>query len=65
MSSGTTSGWINIKNKMPKEEGYYPVKFKDGTQDEKPYRIRPNKNIRGFMYMNSDNPITHWKDSKL
>ena len=48
---------ISCKKEMPKEEGYYKVKFADGTTDQKPFRIRPNKNIRGFM---TEKEVTHW-----
>lgn len=50
--------WISVKDRLPEKEGYCKVKFKDGTEDEKPFRIRPHKNIHGFMTMNE---VTHWQ----
>lgn len=50
--------WISVDVRLPIEEGYYAVKYSDGFEDEKPFRIRPSKNIRGFMTMNQ---VTHWK----
>ncbi len=32
-------------------------KLKQMIEDEKPFRIRPNKNIFGFMTMEK---VTHW-----
>lgn len=49
--------WISINEELPKKEGYYAVKFENGIEDEKPFRIRPKKNIFGFMSMEN---ITHW-----
>lgn len=50
--------WISVETRLPKKEGYYQVKFDDGTEDEKPFRIRPKKNIHGFM---TEKKVTHWK----
>lgn len=50
--------WISVKDRLPKTEGYYKVKFSDGTEDEKPFRIRPAKNIYGFM---TEQKVTHWQ----
>ena len=50
--------WISVEDSLPEKEGYYTVKFKDGTEDEKPFRIRPNQNIKGFMTIDT---VTHWK----
>jgi hypothetical protein len=49
--------WIDVNDYLPEVEDYYKVKFKDGSEDEKPFRIRPKKNIYGFM---TEKPITHW-----
>lgn len=49
--------WIPVTQSLPILEGYYKVKFEDGTIDEKPFRIRPHKNIHGFMTLDK---ITHW-----
>lgn len=51
--------WIKVEDRMPELEGYYEVKFKDGNTDEKPFRNRPSKNIKGFMTMEE---ITHWRE---
>jgi len=50
--------WIDVKEKLPEREGYFRVKFKNGSEDEKPFRIRPKKNIRGFMTLEE---VTHWR----
>ncbi len=51
--------WISIHDRLPKKEDYYRVKFTDGTEDEKPFRNRPNRNILGFM---TENIVTHWAE---
>lgn len=51
--------FISVQERLPELEGYYSVKFVDGTEDEKPFRIRPHKNIYGFM---TEKEVTHWKD---
>lgn len=53
----TMQHWIPVEEKLPETEGYYKVKFDDGTEDEKPFRIRPKQNIHGFMTMDN---VTHW-----
>lgn len=50
--------WIKCEDRLPEVEGYCEVKFADGTTDEKPFRIRPSKNIKGFMTMEE---VTHWR----
>lgn len=50
--------WISVKDRLPEEEGYYQVKFENGVEDEKPFRIRPSKNIYGFMTMEK---VIEWK----
>lgn len=50
--------WISVKDELPNVEGYYKVKFEDGTEDEKPFRIRPSRNIHGFM---TENKVSHWR----
>lgn len=50
--------WISVKDKLPTMEGYFTVKFADEIEDRKPFRIRPNKNIHGFM---TEKEVTHWK----
>lgn len=50
--------WISVDDEMPKTEGYYEVKFANGETDEKPFRIRPKKNIYGFM---TEDQVTHWR----
>jgi hypothetical protein len=54
--------WINLNDEQPTEEGYYKVKFDDGTEDEKPWRIRPSKNILGFM---TEKNVTHWSKDPI
>jgi hypothetical protein len=49
--------WIPVTERLPKKEDYYAVRFENGVEDEKPFRIRPNKNILGFMTMDK---VTHW-----
>ncbi len=51
--------WINASDKLPETEGYYGVRFDDGSTDEKPFRIRPEKNIRGFM---TEKNVTQWRE---
>jgi hypothetical protein len=50
--------WKDLKVEQPQKEDYYRVKFEDGTEDHKPWRIRPKQNICGFMTMDN---VTHWK----
>lgn len=50
--------WTKVTTKLPEKEGYYKVKFKDGNEDQKPFRIRPSKNIKGFM---SEKDVVAWK----
>jgi hypothetical protein len=54
--------WIELESNPPKvavnETKYFKVKFEDGTEDEKPFRNRPSKNIFGFM---SEKKVTHYK----
>lgn len=50
--------WISVKVELPKKEDYYTVKFKNGVIDEKPFRIRPSKNIYGFM---TEEEVEYWK----
>lgn len=50
--------WIKVTTRLPEIEGYYLVKFKDGTTDQLPFRIRPSKNIRGFM---TEGNVIAWK----
>jgi hypothetical protein len=52
--------WIDVNEQLPTEEGYYDVKYDNGQEDSKPFRIRPSKNIRGFMTMEN---VTHWRES--
>ena len=49
--------WIPVKEYLPSIADYYRVMFSDGTEDEKPFRIRPSKNIYGFM---TEKEVTHW-----
>jgi len=49
--------WTSVEEKLPDTEGYYKVKFEDGSTDEKPFRIRPKQHIHGFMTMDN---VTHW-----
>lgn len=53
-----TTDWISTADSLPEKEDYYEVKFKDGTIDEKPFRIRPKQNIRGFM---TELEVAHWR----
>jgi hypothetical protein len=55
------SNWINFKTQQPTKEGYYEVMFEDKTIDEKPFRIRPNKNIFGFM---TEREVICWREIK-
>lgn len=50
--------WVDASIALPTNEGYYKVKFSDNSEDEKPFRIRHNKNIHGFM---TEKNVTHWK----
>lgn len=52
------TGWYDITIAKPAQEGYYTVKYEDGTTDEKPFRIRLRSGINGFM---CEREITHWK----
>ncbi len=50
--------WKDVNKELPKKEGYYEVRYEDGRFDEKPFRIRPSKNIKGFM---TETKVTHWR----
>jgi hypothetical protein len=50
--------WIDASKELPKVEGYYEVLFDNGMKDEKPFRIRPSKNIYGFM---TEEKVIKWK----
>lgn len=50
--------WIKVTTRLPEKEGYYKVKFQDGTTDQLPFRIRPHKNILGFM---TEGNVIAWK----
>ena len=52
-------GWISTKDRLPTEEGYYDIKYEDGEEDQKPFRIRPKKNIYGFMTMDN---VAYWRE---
>ena len=46
---GAVSGsylWIPVTERLPETEDYYAVRFENGVEDEKPFRIRPKKNIQ-------------------
>lgn len=49
--------WTSVSDALPTTEGYYKVRFDNGIEDEKPFRIRPSKNIHGFM---TEDKVTHW-----
>lgn len=51
--------WISVDEKLPKAENYYHVRFENGDEDEKPFRIRPSRNIFGFM---TEMNVTHWAE---
>lgn len=51
--------WMPVTERLPKTEKYYAVKFKNGDEDEKPFRIRPKQNIFGFM---TTDEVTHWAE---
>lgn len=51
--------WISVDTELPEVEGYYDVMFDTGFTDEKPFRIRPHKNIHGFM---TEENVTHWRE---
>ena len=53
------NGWISTSDKLPEIEMYYKVIFENGEEDEKPFRIRPSKNIYGFM---SERKVIFWKE---
>jgi hypothetical protein len=50
--------WISVVDELPTIQKYYKVKYSNGVEDMKPFRIRPTKNILGFM---TENEVTHWK----
>jgi hypothetical protein len=55
----TTTGieWISLKDILPQLEGYYDVKYLDGEEDSKPFRIR--KDQAGFL---TEKEVTHWRE---
>lgn len=52
--------WVDIKDRLPEDQGYYEVRFADGTEDEKWFRVRASKGIKGFM---TKDEVTHWKET--
>jgi hypothetical protein len=50
--------WIPVSDRLPDKEGYYSVKYDDGSTDVKPFRIRRSKNIYGFMTLKK---VIAWK----
>lgn len=50
--------WTKVTAKLPEKEGYYKVKFKDGTEDQKFFRIKPIKNTKGFV---CEKHVVSWK----
>jgi hypothetical protein len=52
------NNWTNVKDGLPEKEGYYTVKYDDGSTDRIPFRIRPSKNIKGFM---TERNVVKWK----
>lgn len=54
----TIDNWTPTSEKLPEVEDYYEVKYTDGSVDEKPFRIRPRQNIKGFMTLDH---VTHWR----
>lgn len=48
--------WTPIST-LPKVAKYYRIKLTDGRLEYKPFRIRPHKNIHGFMTLDE---VTHW-----
>lgn len=55
----TKQHWISVNDRLPETEAYYTVRFANGVEDEKPFRIRPAKNIHGFM---TEETVTHWSE---
>jgi hypothetical protein len=51
-----TKEWIPALERSPEKEGYYAVKYADGSEDQKPYRIRGS--VSGWL---SEKVVTHWK----
>ena len=58
MSEEKKSKWRKCSESLPLKEGYYKVKYDNGEEDIKPFRIRPSKNIKGFM---TENNVIEWK----
>jgi hypothetical protein len=54
------NNWVDVSKDLPKVEGYYDVKYFDGEEDSKPFRIRPKNNIYGFM---TEKEVTHWRNN--
>jgi hypothetical protein len=50
--------WIKVTDRLPNKEGYYSVKYDNGEVDQKPFRIKPSKNINGFMTMDK---VIEWR----
>lgn len=49
--------WVSVDDELPTVESYYKVRLANGSEDQKPFRIRPKQNIRGFM---TEDVVTHW-----
>lgn len=54
------NNWVYVEDELPEYEGYYDVKYADGTEDSKPFRIRPASSIFGFM---TEKDVRYWRQS--
>lgn len=50
--------WKSVDKELPRKESYYSVRYENGEEDRKPFRIRPSKNIMGFM---TERVVKEWR----
>ena len=56
---GLSEKWVACSDRLPDTEDYYSVRYSNGVEDRKPFRIRPSRGIRGFM---TEDNVVAWRE---